>query len=64
MSIEAEKTAVTKATVAPGLGYPNHRQEESSEPVGWNALQTLTAGEVSEVKAFPSESDVSRETSR
>ncbi|MGB4706193.1 MAG: hypothetical protein WBH43_03165 [Aquiluna sp.] len=33
----AEETAVTKPTVALGLGYPNHRLEDSSEPIGWNA---------------------------
>jgi hypothetical protein len=50
--IEAEATAVTKATVVSGLGYPNGREEESPSPTGW---QTPTvAGSVT---------NVSRETS-
>jgi len=32
----AEETAVTKPTVTPGLGYPNHRSEQSPEPIGWH----------------------------
>jgi hypothetical protein len=31
----AEKTSITKPSVAPGLGYPNHRDELSPEPTGW-----------------------------
>jgi hypothetical protein len=50
--IEAEATAVTKATVVSGLGYPNGRNEQSPSPTGW---QTPTeAGTVT---------NVSRETS-
>jgi hypothetical protein len=31
----ADETAITKPSVAPGLGYPNQRNELSSEPTGW-----------------------------
>jgi hypothetical protein len=31
----ADETAITKPTVAPGLGYPNQRDEMSPEPTGW-----------------------------
>jgi hypothetical protein len=48
-----EATAVTKATVAPGLGYPANRVELSPEPTGWQ--HTLDSGEVI---------NVSRETTR
>lgn len=47
----AEETAVTKATVAKGLGYPNARLESSPHPTGW----LVDKSEISEV---------SRETSR
>ena len=30
-----ETTAVTKATVVKGLGYPNGREETSPQPTGW-----------------------------
>ncbi len=32
---QAEQTAVTKATVVSGLGYPSDRKETSPEPTGW-----------------------------
>ncbi|MEY3587012.1 hypothetical protein HRU87_07075 [Aquiluna borgnonia] len=35
---EAELTAVTPATVTPGLGYPNNREEVSPTPIGWQGL--------------------------
>jgi hypothetical protein len=31
----SDETATTKPIVAPGLGYPNHRDELSPEPTGW-----------------------------
>jgi hypothetical protein len=31
----SEATAVTKATVVKGLGYPNARLESSPHPTGW-----------------------------
>ena len=31
----AETTSITKPSVAPGLGFPNHRDELSPEPTGW-----------------------------
>lgn len=34
---QSELTAVTAATVAPGLGYPADRIENSPEPTGWIA---------------------------
>jgi len=49
----AEATAVTPATVAPGLGYPADRIEQSPEPTGWQ--HTIDANQVT---------NVSRETSR
>lgn len=51
--IESEVTAVTKATVAPGLGYPADRVEISPEPTGWQ--HSILSGEFT---------NVSRETSR
>ena len=55
MSIEEqfEATAVTKSTVAPGLGYPSNRVEVSPEPTGWQ--HTLDTDDVT---------NVSRETTR
>jgi hypothetical protein len=47
----SEATAVTKATVVKGLGYPNARLESSPQPTGW----LVDKSEISEV---------SRETSR
>jgi hypothetical protein len=35
-----ELSAVTPATVAEGLGYPNHRDEHSVTPIGWHGLDT------------------------
>ena len=51
MENPADSTAETQPSVAPGMGYPNHRVEISPEPIGWQGLnlQGLT--------------DVSRETS-
>ena len=43
----AEATSVTKPTVAPGLGYPANRIEESKEPTGWQ--HTVTTGEFANV---------------
>jgi hypothetical protein len=34
----AESTATTAASVTPGLGYPNHRDEESPTPTGWHGI--------------------------
>ena len=51
--IQAEQTAVTTATVVPGLGYPANRLESSPEPTGWQ--HTISDGEFV---------IVSRETSR
>jgi hypothetical protein len=31
----AETTSITKLSVAPGLGFPKHRDEQSLEPTGW-----------------------------
>jgi hypothetical protein len=31
----AEATAVTKASVVSGLGFPNGREESSPQPTGW-----------------------------
>lgn len=50
---EAEVTAVTAATVVPGLGYPANRVEDSPAPTGWQ--HTVSNGEFA---------NVSRETSR
>lgn len=36
----AEESAVTPPTVKPGMGYPNHREEESPTPIGWQPLAT------------------------
>lgn len=35
----AEQSAITKPTVAPGLGYPANREEESPTPIGWQATR-------------------------
>ena len=49
----AEATAVTGATVVPGLGYPSNRLEVSAQPTGWqHSVETVDV------------SHVSRETSR
>lgn len=55
MSVQviAEETAVTKATVVSGLGYPVGRVEISPAPTGWQ--HTDFSGEFA---------NVSRETSR
>jgi hypothetical protein len=51
--IAAEVTAVTEATVVPGMGYPAGRLEVSPAPTGWQ--HTVLSGEFT---------NVSRETSR
>lgn len=51
--ITAEATAVTPATVVPGMGYPADRLEISPAPTGWQ--HTVLSGEFT---------NVSRETSR
>lgn len=51
--IEAEGTAVTAPSVAPGLGFPADRIEVSPAPTGWQ--HTVTNGEFT---------NVSRETLR
>ena len=49
----SEVTAVTTATVVPGLGYPANRLEVSAEPTGWqHSIETFDV------------THVSRETSR
>ena len=44
---EAEKSAVTPPTVKPGMGYPNHREEISPTPIGWQGLKTEDIAQVS-----------------
>ncbi len=51
--VPAEVTAITKATVVPGLGYPAGRFEVSPAPTGWQ--HSVLSGEFT---------NVSRETSR
>ena len=51
--VVAEATAVTKATVVPGLGYPADRAEVTPAPTGWQ--HTVLSGEFT---------NVSRETSK
>jgi hypothetical protein len=43
----ADETAITKPSVAPGLGYPNHRDESSPEPIGWQRVSSTEAEHVS-----------------
>jgi hypothetical protein len=43
----AELSAITPATVKPGLGYPNDRVEESPTPTGWQGLDTENLEHVS-----------------
>lgn len=50
---QAEATAVTPATVVPGLGYPANRVEQSKSPTGWQ--HTVDSFEVT---------NVSRETTK
>ena len=44
---EHEREAQTKATVKPGMGYPNHREEQSPTPIGWQGLVTENIEHVS-----------------
>lgn len=39
MNQPAEETAATPATVVPGMGYPNNREETSPTPSGWQGLK-------------------------
>jgi hypothetical protein len=43
----AEATAVTKASVTPGLGYPANRLEQSPAPTGWQ--HTVSTGDYANV---------------
>jgi hypothetical protein len=51
----AESSSVAKREVVGGLGYPNGRQENSPDPVGWQPI----SGDINTI-----EKQVSRETSR
>lgn len=46
MENPADSTAETQPSVAPGMGYPNHRDEVSPEAIGW---QGLVQDEITEV---------------
>lgn len=39
MNQPAENTAETPATVVPGMGYPNNREETSPMPIGWQGVK-------------------------
>ena len=43
----ADETAITKPSVVPGLGYPNHRDESSPEPIGWQQVSGTETEHVS-----------------
>ena len=47
MENPADSTAETQTSVAPGMGYPNHRVETSPEPIGWQGLDLEGMTEVS-----------------
>lgn len=47
MENEADVTAETQPSVAAGMGYPNHREETSKEPIGWQGLALEGLTEVS-----------------
>jgi len=47
MTNPADATAETQPSVAEGMGYPNHRVEDSPEPIGWQGLETDGLTEVS-----------------
>ncbi|MDA8552509.1 hypothetical protein N9K78_04425 [Aquiluna sp.] len=47
MENPADSTAETQPSVAPGMGYPNHRVETSPEPIGWQGLNLDGLTEVS-----------------
>lgn len=51
----AEQTAIAKAVVVSGLGYPNGRDTNSPEPTGW----LVFTRDITHI-----EKQVSRETSR
>jgi hypothetical protein len=44
---EHERETQTKATVKAGMGYPNHRDEQSPTPIGWQGLDTENIEHVS-----------------
>ncbi len=47
MSHEHEREAQSPATVRTGMGYPNHREEHSPTPIGWQGLDNDSIGHVS-----------------
>ena len=47
MMQEHEREAQTQATVKPGMGYPNHREEQTTTPIGWQGLETENLEHVS-----------------
>lgn len=47
MTNPADATAETQPSVVEGMGYPNHRVEDSPEPIGWQGLETDGLTEVS-----------------
>ena len=47
MSHEHEREAQTPATVKTGMGYPNHREELSPTPIGWQGLDSDSIEHVS-----------------
>lgn len=47
MENPAETPAETQPSVASGMGYPNHREENSPEPIGWQGLSQDGLTEVS-----------------
>lgn len=47
MSHEHEAEAQSPATVKAGMGYPNHREELSPTPIGWQGLGTENIEHVS-----------------
>jgi hypothetical protein len=53
----AENSAVTPATVKPGLGYPNDRVEQSPTPIGWQGIDTENFEHVSRETLVAGSSD-------
>jgi hypothetical protein len=47
MNQPADESAVTKSTVVSGMGYPNHREEVSPTPIGWQGLDQDNLSNVS-----------------